>query len=151
MNQEYKHHGSRHRRSNQQGLDPERVIGNIDGGLFLDGLDADATNQQPVGVDAVGGAGEERAVIHAFHDEKVLKFGGGDDLDLVHLIGQDLVQDRDLEGIAQFQSVQIGKELGAGRPLWADIILWVLGPPTGRLEPSMCPAPLFSTSSEVPW
>ena len=68
-----------------------------------------------MGVDAVGGAGHQGDVILAVHHLEVVRLGGQYNGDLVHLIGQHPVQDRDGEGVAHFQLVQIGEQLGTGQ------------------------------------
>ena len=68
-----------------------------------------------MGVDAVGGAGHQGDVILAVHHLEVVGLGGQYNGDLVHLISQHPVQHRDGEGVAHFQLVQIGEQLGAGQ------------------------------------
>ena len=58
VNQENQQHRRRNSRCDQQGLDSECLIGNIQRRFFLNGLNADAADQQAMGVDAVGRAGE---------------------------------------------------------------------------------------------
>ena len=46
---------------------------------------------------------------------QMLELSGCDHLDLIHLIGQHLIEDYYLKRIADLQSVKIGKQLGAGQ------------------------------------
>ena len=78
-------------------------------------FDAASPHQKAVGVDAVGGAGHQGDVILAVHHLEVVRLGGQYNGDLVHLVGEHAVQDRDGEGVAYFQLVQIGEQLGAGQ------------------------------------
>ena len=87
MNQKYQEHGSRHRRCDQQGLDAERIIGNIDYRLFYNGLDPDAPNQKPGGIDALGCTGKQGTIVFTVNDHQVFKFLRGDGFDLIHLVG----------------------------------------------------------------
>ena len=66
-------------------------------------------------VDAVGGAGHQGDVILAVHHLEVVRLGGQNDGDVVHLVGEHAVQHGDGKGIAHFQPVEIGEQLGAGQ------------------------------------
>ena len=68
-----------------------------------------------MGVDAVGSAGHKGQVVLALHHLQVLYLGGQHNGDLVHLVGQHPVQHRHRKGVAYFQLVQMGKQLGTGQ------------------------------------
>ena len=72
-------------------------------------------DQKPVGVDAVGGAGHQGAEILPFDDPQRARLLGLHDQDLIHLIGQHLVQHPEQEHIPLLQLVQVGEQLGAGK------------------------------------
>ena len=70
-----------------------------------------AANQQPVGIDADGGAGDEGTQVFPFHNVQrlhLIRFHGEN---LIHPVGQHLVQHMQVELIPDFQLVQIGKQL----------------------------------------
>ena len=74
-----------------------------------------SANQQPVGIDAVGGAGHQGAVVLPLRDFQrggILRLH---DEDLIHLIGQNLIQHPQEEGIPLPELVQVGEQLGAGQ------------------------------------
>ena len=74
-----------------------------------------SANQQPVGIDAVGGAGHQGAVVLAFYNFQCGGILRLHDEDLIHLIGQDLIQHPQKEGIPLPELVQVGEQLGAGQ------------------------------------
>ena len=74
-----------------------------------------ATNQHPVAVDAIGGAGDQGAQIPAVLNEQVFGLMGQDDLDLIHLVGQCLVQNAENKGVPCLQLIQIGEQSCRGQ------------------------------------
>ena len=69
-------------------------------------------DQQPVGIDALGGAGPQGTQILAQLDGQILDDVGLHDADLVHLIGQRLFQHMEHEQIPHRQLVQIREQTG---------------------------------------
>ena len=70
-------------------------------GFFLSIIGhAGAAHKHAVGIDGVGRAGHQGAVVLALHDRKVIGLLGQNDLDLVHLIGQHLVHDVQVKFVA---------------------------------------------------
>ena len=72
-----------------------------------------AAHQQAVGVDAVGGAGDEGEVVLLRVDLELGHLGGEHDADLVDLVGDRAVEDGDSPVVAGGQLVKVGKEPGA--------------------------------------
>lgn len=106
-----------HQRGHRGGVDLHRVGRHAHvGSRFLRVGNAVAAHQQPVGVDAVGRAGDKGAVVLPVLDRQVAEFLRLDDADLVHLVGQGLVQHVEDEGVPFRQLVQVGEQLGAGQP-----------------------------------
>lgn len=68
-----------------------------------------------MGIDAIGGAGHQSAQVLPGLDLQRVHLGGLYNEDLVHLVGQHLVQHPDGEGVPLHDLVQIGKQLGAGQ------------------------------------
>ena len=66
-------------------------------------------------VDAIGRAGDKCAVLLALLNGKVVQFVGQHSADLIHLVGQCLVQHSQQEYVALGQLIQIGEQLGAGQ------------------------------------
>ena len=82
---------------------------------FLGSVDLVRPDQESLGIDAVGGAGQQGAVVLPF-----LNSDQGDvvrlyDADLIHLVGQDLIEDGECKGIPGLHAVQMGKEQGRGQ------------------------------------
>ena len=71
-----------------------------------------AAHQETVGIDTVGRAGDQRAVVHVWIDLQVLKFLRQDDSDLVHFIGQCTVEDLKQKFVARLQLIDISEQLG---------------------------------------
>ena len=69
-----------------------------------------------MGIDAVGGAGHQCAVILTLHDLQRSDFLRLHDEDLIHFIGQHLVQNAQQEDIPLSEFVQVGEHLALGRP-----------------------------------
>ena len=61
--------------------------------------------KQPVGVDAVGRTGDQRAQIEIGIRLEQIQLIGQDDMDLIHLIGQHLIQHAQGEEIAHSQLI----------------------------------------------
>lgn len=125
-------HGHRNERGDIHRLDLDRVRRDTHVEVVLLVLDPAPPDQQPVGVDAVRRAGHQRAQVHARND---LHFGDIlrlDDRDLIHPVGQGLVQNRKIEEIPDLHGVQIAEELGAGQaPVSAEDAVG----PVIRLQP----------------
>ena len=81
---------------------------------FLWRICPDTPDQQPVGVYAVGRAGEQRTQVLTCDDLYIVDLIGTHDLDLIHLIGECAVQHDQLECVAELHFVQLGKQLGVG-------------------------------------
>lgn len=78
-------------------------------------FNAGAPDQQPVGIDAVGCAGQQCTVVRAVNDAYVVDFVGSNNFDLIHLIGDGPVQNCNGKGVAQLHFIQFRKELGMGQ------------------------------------
>ena len=70
-----------------------------------------ATNQKPMGIDPKGGAGYKGTQILAFLQPQIGGVVRQHGVDLVNLIGQDFIQHLQIEGVPNFQLVQVGKHL----------------------------------------
>ena len=68
-----------------------------------------------MGIDTVGGTGQQRTVIFSRNDLNITNFIGTDNLDLIHLVGKASVQNRNQKCIAQFHFVQFCKQLSVGQ------------------------------------
>ena len=68
-----------------------------------------------MGIDAVGGTGDQGAVVLPLFNAQVIQLIWLYGADLIHLVGQGLVQNPQNEGIPLCQLVQIGEQLGAGQ------------------------------------
>ena len=75
-----------------------------------------APDQQPMGVDAHGGAGDQGAEVLPLHHIQRLHLVRLHRQNLVHLIGQGFIQNVQIEPVPQRQLVQIGKELRLCQP-----------------------------------
>ena len=73
-----------------------------------------APDQQPMGVDPKGCAGHEGTQILAFLQPQIGGVMGQHGVDLVNLIGENFIQHFQIEGVPNFQLVQVGKHLLAG-------------------------------------
>ena len=69
----------------------------------------------PVGVDAVGCAGDQSAVVLPLRDVQIIQLLGEDDADLIHLIGHDLVEDEHREGVTHGHLVQVSEQPGGAQ------------------------------------
>ena len=76
------------------------------------GLDTMAANQQAVRVDGVGCAGDQGTQVLPRNNAQIPRLLRQDDADLIHLVGQHLVQRPDDEGITLGQLVDIGEQTG---------------------------------------
>ncbi len=74
-----------------------------------------APNQEPVGIDAIGGAGHEGTQILALLNEQGLGVLWLHDQNLVYLIGQHLIQHAQPEPIPHHQPIQVGEKSGTGQ------------------------------------
>ena len=70
-----------------------------------------AANQQPVGIDADGRAGDQSAKILPFDDFQRLHLIRLHHQHLIHLISQHFIENVQIKPIPQLQLVQIGKQL----------------------------------------
>ena len=77
-------------------------------------LDPSSPYQETMGIDAVGCTGHQGTVIFSIHNGQFGQVAWKDDPDLIHFIGQDLIQNVHDKGITVGQLVQVGKEPGAG-------------------------------------
>ena len=75
-----------------------------------------SADKQPVRVNAIGCAGDERTQIHAVIDLQCADVVRLDNENLVDFVSQHLVQHAEGEGIAVGELVKVGKELGGGQP-----------------------------------
>ena len=73
--------------------------------------DASAPDKQTMGIDSEGRTGHQRAVILSFCDSQIGGIVGQHGVDGIHLIGQGLAQDLQIEHISMLQLVEIRKEL----------------------------------------
>ena len=85
MDQKNQKHRCGNCRGYQQRLDAKSLVGNVNDGFCLGGFDSDAAHQKPVGIDAIGGTGEQSAVIAAVDDLQIRNIGGLDDFDKIKL------------------------------------------------------------------
>lgn len=97
----------------QHGFDLDSLRDDADIMLFF-GLDAVAADEHTVGVDTVGGTGNEGAVVFIVGDLEVGDFLGEDDMYLVDLVSKLLIEDIKDKLIALDEAVELCKELGAG-------------------------------------
>ena len=67
-----------------------------------------------MGIDAKGGAGDQRAIVLTLGDSEERGIVRQDGMDGIHLISKGFVQYLQVEHIAQLQFVQIGKHLLCG-------------------------------------
>ena len=82
---------------------------------FLHIFDPFSMNEQSVGIDGIGRAGQQRGRILAVLCKQMVHLRGFRDGDFVHLIGQDSVQHRNGEKVTLLQLVQIREESGLGK------------------------------------
>ena len=66
-------------------------------------------------VDTVRRTGDQCDIIHSLFDTDIVRFVRKHDLDLIDGIRQNLIENVDIEQIAGFEGIEIGKELGAGQ------------------------------------
>ena len=78
-------------------------------------LHTHSTHKQAVGIDTVGSAGQESAVVLALDGLQVACLRGEHHLDLIHLIGEDTVENGYPEPVANLQFIEVGEQLGAGQ------------------------------------
>ena len=97
--------------------------------------DAVAAHQHAVGIDAVGCAGDERAVILTGNGDKLGDVAGQNNANLVNLIGDHLVEDGDREAVPFRDLVQIGKEPGTGQTAVAGEHSMGAGAADGKTRP----------------
>ena len=74
-----------------------------------------AANQQPVGIDTIGSAGDEGAIIPALFDIEVLKLVWKDCTDLIDLIGEGFVKYAYHKSIAVVKQIEVAEELCTGQ------------------------------------
>ena len=91
-------------------FDLDRVRGNTDNAGFLDIGNASSADKKPVRVNAVGCAGQKRTIVLPFRHLQKAGVVGLHDADLIYLIGDCTIQNFKIEGIAQFHSIQMGKQ-----------------------------------------
>lgn len=72
------------------------------------------TNQKPVGVDPKGRTGDERTQVLSSLQSQIGGVMRQNSVDLVNLVGKDFIQNFQIEGIPNFQLVQVGKHLLTG-------------------------------------
>ena len=84
-------------------------------GLAILVCDPMSSHQKPVGIDAIGGAGDQCAEVLTLFNLQVREIRGLHDADLIHLVGEGLVQDVQGEGIPLREFVQVRKELCRGK------------------------------------
>ena len=117
------------------GLDLHGVGGDADRRCLRLVIRPVSPDQKAVGIDAVGGAGDQDAVVLSWLDGQRAQLVGLDDQDLVHFVGQHLVQHPEQKDIPLLQLVQIGKQLGAGQaPVAGDDAVGAL-PAHGQAGP----------------
>lgn len=83
--------------------------------LIIDRVDAVRPDKQTMGVDAIGCTGHQRDNVLAGENCQFIDLGGEDNEDLLHLVGQNLVQNIDREGIALDDMVKVGEKPCAGQ------------------------------------
>lgn len=98
-----------------QRFDAQGVGGHADIQLLLFVFHAAAAHEQAVGIDAVRMAGHQRAEIHAGENFQLGQIAGLDDRYFIHLIGQRLVQNGQIEQVADLHDIQVAEQLGAGQ------------------------------------
>ena len=113
--QQNQQHGHRYQRRDQQRFDLHGVRRHTNGGRAGLILYPMSPHQQAMAVDAIGRAGDKCAVLLALLNGKVVQFVGQHSADLIHLVGQCLVQHPQQEYVALGQLIQIGEQLGAGQ------------------------------------
>ena len=94
------------------------------------------THQQSMGVDAIRRTGDQCTEILALLDGQSRYIARFYDQDLIHFIGQHLIQNANDKGISLHELIQIGKELCAGQsPVSGEDTVGTLSA-TGRLDHS---------------
>ena len=73
-------------------------------------------DEQPVSVDTVGRAGDQRAIIRIRIDLQILQFLRQDDSDLVYLISKRTVKDLQQKFVTRLELVNIREKLGGRKP-----------------------------------
>ena len=81
------------------------------------GFHAASAHQEPLGIDAVGGAGIQGHIVAPLLNGKRSQIGRVCHQNLVHLIGQHPVQNRQGKGVSQLQLVQIREHFRLDQPV----------------------------------
>ena len=89
-------------------------------------------HEQPMGVDGVGGAGEQGEVVPAWDRPEVTDLRGQDHLDLVDAVGQLLPAVSTMRRSPSLTSMRRSKSVAAAKPVWLVSTGWVPPPPTRR-------------------
>ena len=108
-------------------------------------------HEQPVRVHAIRGARHQRdPILPVDHAQlrRVIRF---DDADVVHLVGQGLAHDLQVDEIALHHLVEPREHGRSDQSAMAGDDGVRARPATGRLVPYKCPTPMASWSSPVPW
>ena len=134
-----------------QRLNLYRVGGHTDGDGLLEIINPVATDQQAVGIDAVGGAGDQRTQVPALDDRQFIHFLGLHDADLVHLVGEGLVEDIQHEIVALFKLVKVSEQpCGGQAPVAGKDTVGALAADRQAGPFQMANGDL-QTASSVPW